>query len=130
MIDRRLRAMAKAELPDLLLPDAVSWRRWLADNHAESPGVRLVLHESGGTVTSLTIDDAVEEALCFGWIDGQANKRDEGSWMVRFTPRRPGSNWSERNIARADRLEREGRMKPAGRAAVEAAKADGRWQPG
>jgi len=122
--------MARAELPDLLLPDAGAWRRWLADNHSVSPGVRLVLHKAGGTVTSLTIDDAVEEALCFGWIDGQANKRDEGSWMVRFTPRRARSNWSARNIARAERLEREGRMEPAGRAAVEAAKADGRWQPG
>ena len=80
-----------------------------------------------GTVTTLTWQQAVDEALCFGWIDGQGRKRDhEASW-IRFTPRRPRSSWSQRNVAHVARLEAQGRMLPSGRAAVDAAKADGRW---
>ena len=116
-----------AELPELLLPDAAALRAWLVDNHATSPGVWLALTKKGGTVTTLTWQQAVDEALCFGWIDGQARKRDEGSSWRRFTPRRPRSVWSQRNVANVARLEAAGRMLPAGRAAVDAAKADGRW---
>jgi uncharacterized protein YdeI (YjbR/CyaY-like superfamily) len=119
--------MAREQLPELLLPDPSSWRAWLETNHEGSPGVHLVLHKAGGEVTALTYDAAVEEALCFGWIDGLASSRDEGSWRVRMTPRRPRSNWSQRNVERVSRLEREGRMHSSGRAAVEAAKSDGRW---
>jgi uncharacterized protein YdeI (YjbR/CyaY-like superfamily) len=116
------------EEPDeLLVADRAAWRAWLLEHHATSTGVRLVLTKKGGTVTELALDDAVEEALCFGWIDGRAKRRDEGSWTVRFTPRRPRSNWSARNVGRVTRLEAEGRMHPAGQAAVDAARADGRW---
>ena len=87
----------------------------------------LALTKKGGTVTTLTWQQAVDEALCFGWIDGQARKRDEESSWIRFTPRRSRSPWSQRNVAHVARLEAEGRMQPAGRAAVDAAKADGRW---
>ena len=121
------RREASGELPELLLPDRAAWRAWLADHHDTSDGVRLVLTKKGGTRTALTLDDAVLEALCFGWIDGQARTVDEGSWTIRFTPRRPRSNWSERNKARVAELEATGLMAPAGRAAVEAARADGRW---
>jgi len=119
--------MPKPEPPELLVPDAASWSKWLETNHETSPGVHLVLHKSGGQVTALTYDAAVEEALCFGWIDGRASRRDEGSWRVRMTPRQPRSNWSERNAGRVERLEREGRMREPGRASVDAAKSDGRW---
>ncbi|HEX6301257.1 MAG TPA: hypothetical protein VF148_12390 [Acidimicrobiia bacterium] len=119
--------MTQNLLPELLLPDASSWRAWLEANHETSPGAHLVLHKSGGDVTTLTYDAAVEEALCFGWIDGLASRRDEGSWRVRMTPRRPRSNWSESNVSRVERLRRDGRMHESGHAAVEAAKADGRW---
>lgn len=119
--------MSKPELIELLVPDPPAWRTWLETNHETSPGVHLVLHKSGGEVTTLTYDAAVEEALCFGWIDGLASRRDEGSWRVRMTPRRPRSNWSESNVSRVERLERDGRMHEAGRAAVVSAKADGRW---
>jgi uncharacterized protein YdeI (YjbR/CyaY-like superfamily) len=119
--------MAPKELPELLLPDAAAWRRWLEERHDTSPGVRLVLHKKGGEVTTLTYEAAVEEALCFGWIDGLASSRDAGSWRVRMTPRRPRSNWSDRNVARVERLESEGRMQPPGRAAVDDAKTGGRW---
>ncbi len=118
------------ELPELLLPDAKSWRSWLEQNHGTSPGVRLVLKKRGGQVTSLDYEAALEEALCFGWIDGQGTKRDEQSWRVRFTPRTRRSHWSQRNIERVSRLETEGRMAAAGRAEVEAALADGRWGSG
>lgn len=120
-------SMPGTELPELLLPDAVAWRDWLEENHQTSPGVRLVLHKAGGRVTDLVYDGAVEEALCFGWIDGHATKRDDGSWRVRMTPRRPKSNWSARNVERATRLMRDGRMRESGLTAIEAAKADGRW---
>ncbi|WP_458116298.1 YdeI/OmpD-associated family protein [Arthrobacter sp. D2-10] len=117
-----------AELPELLLPDPQQWRDWLEENHASSPGVWLVLHKKGGSVTTLTWATALDEALCFGWIDGQAKKRDDESSLQRFTPRGPRSMWSLRNVGHIERLETEGKMRDAGRAAVESAKADGRWE--
>ena len=116
------------ELPELLLPDAEGWRAWLLEQHGRSPGVRLVLHKSGGDVTSLRYAEALDKALCVGWIDGQVNRRDEGSYYQRFTPRTRRSAWSARNVAHIARLEAAGRLLPAGRAAVEAAQADGRWE--
>jgi uncharacterized protein YdeI (YjbR/CyaY-like superfamily) len=119
--------VAGAELEELIVADAAALRAWLSSNHATSPGVWLALTRKGGTVTTLTWQQAVDEALCFGWIDGQARKGDhEASW-IRFTPRRPRSIWSQRNVANVARLEEQGRMLPPGRAAVEAAQADGRW---
>ncbi|MBO3095343.1 YdeI/OmpD-associated family protein [Cellulomonas dongxiuzhuiae] len=116
------------DLPELLLPDASAWRAWLTEHHARPTGVWLVLHKKGGDVTTLTYVQAVEEALCFGWIDGQGRRRDEHSSFQRMTPRRPRSAWSAVNVERAERLEREGRMHDAGRAQVAAAQADGRWE--
>ncbi len=118
----------KAELPELLVPDASAWKEWLGANHSVSPGVWLILHKKGGSVTGLTYAAALDEALCVGWIDGQARRRDEGSSFQRFTPRGPRSIWSVRNIGFIERLTAEGRMMPAGQAAVDAAKADGRWE--
>lgn len=116
------------ELPELVLTDSTAWRNWLADHHDSAPGVWLALHKQGGTETSLTYADALDEALCFGWIDGQARKRDDGSYWQRMTPRGPRSMWSARNVDYVARLEREQRMHEAGRAAVRAAQADGRWE--
>ncbi|MEW1586503.1 YdeI/OmpD-associated family protein [Micromonospora vinacea] len=119
--------MTSAELAELVVADADALRAWLAANHASSPGVWLALTRKGGTVTTVTWQQAVDEALCVGWIDGQARKRDDKSSWIRFTPRRSRSSWSQRNVANVARLEEQGRMLPAGRAAVDAAKADGRW---
>ncbi|OWV02774.1 hypothetical protein B5D80_24770 [Micromonospora wenchangensis] len=119
--------MASAELDELVVPDADALRAWLSAHHDTSPGVWLALTRKGGTVTTLTWQQAVDEGLCFGWIDGQARKRDQESSWIRFTPRRARSIWSQRNVAHVARLEEQGRMQPPGRAAVEAAKADGRW---
>ena len=117
------------ETPELLVVDVAQWRDWLAGNHATSHGVRLVLAKKGVVEpTSLTYDDALPEALCYGWIDGQLTRRDDATYRVRFTPRRSRSPWSKRNVEAAERLIDEGRMRPAGLAEVERAKADGRWQ--
>ena len=115
------------ELAELLVPDAAAWRAWLAENHASEPGVWLVLTKKGGRVTALDYAAALEEALCFGWIDGQVGRRDAETMRQRFTPRRTKSAWSRRNVEHVARLTAEGRMMPAGQAAVDAAKADGRW---
>ncbi|MGN7150157.1 YdeI/OmpD-associated family protein [Arthrobacter sp. SAFR-179] len=115
------------DLEELLVPDAAAWRAWLEENHKTSPGVWLVLHKKGGTVTALDYPAALDEALCFGWIDGQLRRRDDESSFQRMTPRRPRSVWSARNVGHVARLEEAGKMTDAGRAAVEAAKADGRW---
>ena len=116
------------EPPELVVRDTAAWRRWLGAHHAQPDGVWLVLAKKGTTKpTSLTYDQALEEALCYGWIDGQAGRRDEATYRQRFTPRRRRSPWSKRNTERAERLLAEGRMHPAGVAEVERAKADGRW---
>jgi uncharacterized protein YdeI (YjbR/CyaY-like superfamily) len=115
------------ELPELLVDDSAGWRAWLERSHDEHQGVWLVLHKKGGTTTTLTYDQALDEALCFGWVDGQKGKRDEHSYRQRFTPRRRASPWSARNVGHVTRLIEARRMRPAGLAAVEAAKADGRW---
>ena len=115
------------ELSELLVADVDAWRDWLVQWHESSPGVLLVLGKKGGSVTTLTYAQALDEALCVGWIDGQVGKRDEGSFRQRFTPRTKRSPWSARNVGHVARLTAEGRMLPAGVAAVEAAKADGRW---
>jgi uncharacterized protein YdeI (YjbR/CyaY-like superfamily) len=116
------------ELPELLVPDAAAWRAWLVEHHPSCPGVRLVLHKKGGTVTALDYAAALDEALCFGWIDGVVGRRDDESFVRRFTPRTKSSKWSQINVSHFERLSADGRMTPAGVAAADAAKADGRWE--
>jgi uncharacterized protein YdeI (YjbR/CyaY-like superfamily) len=117
------------ELPELVVPDACAWREWLGEHHGESPGVWLVLAKKGtAQPTSLAYEQALEEALCHGWIDGQVGRRDEATYRQRFTPRRRRSAWSKRNATIAEGLLAEGRMHAAGIEEVERAKADGRWQ--
>jgi uncharacterized protein YdeI (YjbR/CyaY-like superfamily) len=117
------------DLPELIVDDATAWAAWLARRHATSDGVWLALAKRGGNPsTRLTYQEALEEALCYGWIDGQVRRHDADSYRQRFTPRRKRSVWSKRNVELAERLIGEGRMKPAGKAAVEQARADGRWQ--
>jgi uncharacterized protein YdeI (YjbR/CyaY-like superfamily) len=116
------------ELQELTVADASAWLRWLAAHHGDTAGVWLVLAKKGTTQpTSLTYDQALEEALCHGWIDGQTARRDESTYKQRFTPRRARSAWSKRNVGIVGRLRTEGRMQAAGLAAVAAAKGDGRW---
>jgi uncharacterized protein YdeI (YjbR/CyaY-like superfamily) len=115
--------------PELLVANVGAWRSWLSRNHATSSGVLLVLARKGGTEpTRLTYDDALPEAICYGWIDGQITRRDAATYRVRFTPRRSRSSWSQRNVDLAERLVADERMQPAGQAEIERAKADGRWE--
>ena len=116
-----------ADLEKLPFASAQAWRGWLEANHASSPGVWLMIAKKGTGVTSVTYDEAVEEALCFGWIDGQRTRQDDTYFLQRFTRRTKRSPWSLINTKRVARLSQEKRMHPAGLAEVEAAKADGRW---
>ena len=117
-----------AELPELIIADLGAWRQWLAANATDSTGVWLVLAKKGATApTTLSYDEALDEALCHGWVDGQLASRDAQTFRRRFTPRRPGSAWSKRNTEHIQRLVAEKRMYPAGLAAVDRAKADGTW---
>ncbi|WP_375401742.1 YdeI family protein [uncultured Amnibacterium sp.] len=116
------------ELPELIVFDAIAWHEWLDEHHAAGAGDWLRLAKKGTTVpTSLTYDQALDEALCSGWIDGQVRRADQVTFAQRFTPRRLRSVWSQRNTALIERLTAQGRMRPAGLAQVERAKADGRW---
>lgn len=106
---------------------AATWEQWLDAHHASAAGVWLKLAKKASGIPSVTYVEAVHVALCFGWIDGQAQKFDADYSLQRFTPRRPKSAWSQVNRARAERLAAEGKMRPAGLREVERAKADGRW---
>jgi uncharacterized protein YdeI (YjbR/CyaY-like superfamily) len=115
--------------PELLVADAAEWRGWLATHHVDSQGVWLVLAKKGTTApTTLTYDEALDEAICFGWIDGQLGRRDLATFRRRFTPRQPRSPWSQRNVAIAERLIASGRMQRSGEDEVQRAKEDGRWE--
>lgn len=104
-----------------------AWRQWLRRNHKSPEGIWIRFYKKGSEVKSVNYAQALDEALCWGWIDGQSKSLDEISWIQKFTPRRPRSLWSKRNREHIARLTREGRMKPPGLEAVKAAKADGRW---
>lgn len=118
----------KIELPVLTYDSAKTWEIWLKNNHIHSSGVWLCLHKKAANKKSLTYAEALDVALCYGWIDGQKQAKDDNSWLQKFTPRRAKSNWSKKNTEHAERLIRTGKMKPAGLAEIDAAKKDGRWQ--
>ena len=120
--------MNAVDLPELLVVDAGEWRRWLRAHHAESPGVWLVLAKKGtAEPTTVSYDEALDEAICFGWIDGQLGRRDAATFRRWFTPRTARSPWSRRNTAIAERLIAAGRMHRSGADEVRQAKEDGRW---
>ncbi len=120
--------MARLDVPTLIVSDAAAFRAWLDANRDGSEGVWLVLAKKGTTEpTSLTYAQAVEEALCQGWIDGQKRSRDATTFAQRFTPRRRTSQWSKRNVDIAEELIAGGRMLPSGLDEIERAQADGRW---
>jgi uncharacterized protein YdeI (YjbR/CyaY-like superfamily) len=116
------------DLPELLVGDAGEWRRWLSTHHGDSPGVWLVLAKKGTVApTAVSYDEALDEAICFGWIDGRLARRDSATFRRRFGPRTARSPWSRRNAAIAERLIATGRMDRSGEVEVRQAKADGRW---
>jgi len=121
------KAETQAGLPILAFDDARAWGRWLSRHGSAQKGLWLKLAKKGNAAPSVTHAQAIETALCHGWIDGQIQRYDALWWLVRFTPRQPRSKWSQINCRTALRLIDEGRMQPAGLAQVQSAQADGRW---
>ena len=115
-------------LPTIFFASAAEWEEWLEANHAASPGVRLRIAKKNSGIQSVRYPEVLESALCFGWIDGQREALDENYFLQRFTPRQSRSRWSTINREKAKGLVAAGRMRPAGLAEVERAKADGRWE--
>ena len=116
------------DLPVVLFEDQKDWAVWLDQNHTTSSGLWLRLAKKASGLKSVTYDEALEVALCHGWIDGQKKSYDESSWLQKFTLRGVRSIWSKINREKAQKLIESGQMKPAGLKAVEAAKQDGRWE--
>ncbi len=119
--------MPAKDLPILEFPDGGAWEQWLDANHAFSGGVRLKIAKKGSGGTTVTYPEALEEAIRYGWIDGQKGAHDDAFWLQCFGPRGPRSKWSQINRRKATELIERGRMRPAGIAQVVRAKQDGRW---
>jgi uncharacterized protein YdeI (YjbR/CyaY-like superfamily) len=115
-------------LPVMTFESTDAWDTWLAAHHTDSPGLWLKIAKKGAAGRTVSYSDALDVALCHGWIDGQKGRHDDEYWLQRFTPRKPGSNWSKINTERAAALIASGRMRPAGLREVERAQADGRWE--
>jgi uncharacterized protein YdeI (YjbR/CyaY-like superfamily) len=114
-------------LETIFFSSADEWEAWLEENHSDAGGVWIKMAKKASGIESVDHPQALESALCFGWIDGRRERLDETYFLQRFTPRRPRSNWSRINRDKVERLTAEGRMRPGGLAEVESAKADGRW---
>lgn len=117
----------RPELPTLSFERPADWLAWLAAHHADTPGLWVKLGKQGAPTITITYAEAVEGALCYGWIDGQKKAFDAVAWLQKFTPRGPQSLWSQINVGKAEALIAGGQIQPAGLAAVEAAKKNGRW---
>jgi uncharacterized protein YdeI (YjbR/CyaY-like superfamily) len=115
-------------LPVMTFESTDAWDTWLAAHHTDSPGLWLKIAKKGAAGRTVSYSDALDVALCHGWIDGQKGRHDDDYWLQRFTPRKPGGNWSKINTERAAALIASGRMRPAGLREVERARADGRWE--
>ena len=116
------------DIPVRLFKHQEDWTRWLDKNHAKSSGVWMQIAKNTGNRKSVSYAEALEIALCYGWIDGQKKSWDEASWLQKFTPRGPRSIWSKINKAKAEKLIKNGRMQPAGLAAINRAKQTGQWE--
>ena len=115
------------DLPIVAFGSQQEWERWLAEHHATSKGVWLKIAKKDAGVETVSYAEALESALCYGWIDGQKRPYDDQFWLQRFTPRSPRSKWSRINRDKALALVEQGRMKPAGQAQIEQARRDGQW---
>ena len=118
----------KPEFPVIPFASREEWEAWLEENHPTSDGLWLKLAKKGSGLETVSFAEALDVALCYGWIDSQANSFDDVYWLQRFTPRRPRSKWSKVNRGKVSKLIEEGRMRPAGLQEVERAKAEGRWE--
>ena len=118
----------KPEPPIIPFTSREAWETWLEEHHATSDGLWLKLAKKGSGLETVSLAEALDVALCYGWIDSQADSFDDQHWLLRFTPRRPRSRWSKVNRVKVSRLIEDGRMKSAGLREVERAKAEGRWE--
>jgi uncharacterized protein YdeI (YjbR/CyaY-like superfamily) len=119
---------SRPELPIVRCTTPAEWEQWLSEQPADSPGAWLQIAKKGCGPATVTYDEAVDIAICFGWIDGQKRAHDDTCWLQRFTPRGPRSKWSQINRDRTQRLIADGRMRSGGQAQIDAARADGRWE--
>lgn len=117
----------KDQLPVMRFPDPMAWEAFLHEHHLSSPGIWLQISKKASPIPSVTYAEALEHALCYGWIDGQKGSWDEESFVQRFVPRRPRSIWSKINVEKVERLTSEGKMQPQGLKMVALAKANGNW---
>jgi uncharacterized protein YdeI (YjbR/CyaY-like superfamily) len=120
-------APSNGSMPSRSFRSAGAFRTWLTKEHSRSEGLLLRIYKKDSGVASITYAEALDQALCFGWIDGQKLPCDDESWFQKFTPRRPRSGWSRRNTEHVERLMQSDQMRPAGMREVQAAKVDGRW---
>lgn len=118
---------AHQDLPIQSFATPAEWLAWLAEHHDSGKGIWIKIAKKASGIPTINHDQALEDALCYGWIDGQTKSLDETYYLQKFTPRRSKSTWSKRNIGIVEHLIAEGRMRPTGQAAIDAAKADGRW---
>ena len=123
-----MKSTTRAKLPILHMAGMKDWERWLTGHHESSPGVWLMIARKGSALTSVSYAEALEAALCHGWIDGQKQAHDSEAWLQKFTPRGARSIWSKINREKAEQLIASGRMMPAGLRAIENAKRNGRWE--
>jgi len=126
--DHPVKSTTRAKLPILHMEGMKDWERWLTGHHESSPGVWLMIAKKGSALTSVSYAEALEAALCHGWIDGQKQAHDSEAWLQKFTPRGARSIWSKINREKAEQLIASGRMMPAGLRAIENAKRNGRWE--
>ncbi len=124
----QLNKSSQHSLPIKKFATQKSWHTWLSKNHSKSNGIWMTFAKKTAARKTVNYAEALDEALCYGWIDGQANPYDEQYWLQKFTPRKAKSIWSKRNIEYTERLINEGRMQPAGLQAIETAKANGLWE--
>src|SRR4051812_17785088 len=118
---------ASKEYPALPFASATAWEQWLSEHHAQASGVWIQMAKKASGIATVTHDEALDVALCYGWIDGHPKTQDDTYFLQKFTPRRPKSLWSKRNIEKIAALTAAGRMQPSGLAEVAAAQGDGRW---
>ncbi|MGI5178021.1 YdeI/OmpD-associated family protein [Dactylosporangium sp. CA-152071] len=111
----------------VLFADTTAFERWLESHHGQEGEIWILVGKKGSGITSISVQEALDVALCFGWIDGQRKSFDDRHFLQRYVPRRPRSTWSQVNVAKVEALTAAGRMRPAGLAEVERARADGRW---
>ncbi len=128
MTQKSVKLKSVDDIKTIYFKNSEDWKNWLSKNHSASNGIWIRMFKKDSDIKTLTHDEALDEALCYGWIDGQTKKYDERSWIQKFTPRRKRSIWSKKNIERVKLLIKQDKMKPSGLKEINEAEKDGRWE--